>query len=150
MLLCIAVAVLFSLCSSQHDHLNAHEIALHVDDAFVKLDVNPKDGQLEMDELSKIFDLRDEDHDGSLSKAEFEKHASNTPIRDRLFDFFDANHDHSLGKTEFVDDNIAMMDKDSDHIVTRKEFDHFYTQIVNHMVHDIQHVDHGNHGHHGH
>lgn len=42
-------------------HLNNHELQQLVDSGFQTLDVNPKDGLLEHDELSKLFDMRDTD-----------------------------------------------------------------------------------------
>lgn len=42
---------------SQHHH----DIALLVDQAFLRLDVHPKDGLLELEELASVFDLRDTD-----------------------------------------------------------------------------------------
>lgn len=45
----------------QHNHLNNHELQQLVDPGFQSLDINPKDGLLEHDELSKLFDMRDTD-----------------------------------------------------------------------------------------
>lgn len=45
----------------QHHHLNNHELQQLVDPGFQSLDINPKDGLLEHDELSKLFDMRDTD-----------------------------------------------------------------------------------------
>lgn len=42
---------------SQHHH----DIALMVDLAFLRLDVHPKDGLLELEELASVFDVRDTD-----------------------------------------------------------------------------------------
>lgn len=42
---------------SQHHH----DIALMVDQAFLRLDVHPKDGLLELEELASVFDVRDTD-----------------------------------------------------------------------------------------
>lgn len=42
---------------SQHHH----DIALMVDRAFLRLDVHPKDGLLELEELASVFDVRDTD-----------------------------------------------------------------------------------------
>lgn len=45
----------------QHHNLNTHELQQLVDSGFQSLDVNPKDGLLEHDELTKLFDMRDTD-----------------------------------------------------------------------------------------
>lgn len=42
---------------SQHHH----DIAQLVDQAFLRLDVHPKDGLLELEELASVFDVRDTD-----------------------------------------------------------------------------------------
>lgn len=53
---------LYYIFSRQHHHnLNNHELQQLVDPGFQSLDINPKDGLLEHDELSKLFDIRDTD-----------------------------------------------------------------------------------------
>lgn len=53
---------LYHTFSRQHHHnLNNHELQQLVDPGFQSLDINPKDGLLEHDELSRLFDMRDTD-----------------------------------------------------------------------------------------
>nr|XP_022307114.1 uncharacterized protein LOC111113280 [Crassostrea virginica]XP_022324231.1 uncharacterized protein LOC111125066 [Crassostrea virginica] len=115
-------------------HLSTHELQGLVDSAFQSLDVSPKDGLLEHDELAKLFDMRDTDSNGCLSRAEFAAHTGLDFIfKDPMYDQFDANHDGNLCKNEFVDAPFAAMNQNGDNQVTRHEFDHYYTQILHHL-----------------
>ncbi|XP_056012803.1 uncharacterized protein LOC130052326 [Ostrea edulis] len=131
----ILVSCLVAVACGQHHHnLNTHEIQQLVDSGFGTLDVNPTDGQLEYDELAKIFDQRDVNADGFLTKAEFEAHVGlDFLFKDPLFGHFDANHDGFLDKTEFVDTAFQKMNHNHDGIVTRHEFDQYYTQLIHHL-----------------
>ncbi|XP_061164786.1 uncharacterized protein LOC133173771 [Saccostrea echinata] len=134
----LILAFILSYISAQHHH----DVALLVDQAFVRLDVNPKDGLLELAELTSVFDNRDLDGDGNLTFTEFQHHAPDNPIRQEIFNHFDTNKDGMLDKVEFVDTNFHAMDHNGDNQVTRHDFDHYYTNIVQHLIHP-------NHGHAG-
>ncbi|XP_011422013.2 uncharacterized protein LOC128155607 [Crassostrea angulata] len=118
----------------QHHHLNNHELQQLVDPGFQSLDINPKDGLLEHDELSKLFDMRDTDGNGNLSREEFGAHTGlDFLFKDPLFDHFDTDHDGVLSKDEFVEKPFAEMNQNGDSEVSRHEFDHFYTQLLHHI-----------------
>lgn len=118
----------------QHHHLNNHELQQLVDPGFQSLDINPKDGLLEHDELSKLFDMRDTDGNGNLSREEFGAHTGlDFLFKDPLFDHFDTDHDGVLSKDEFVEKPFAEMNQNGDSEVSRHEFDHFYTQLLHHL-----------------
>ncbi|XP_062570897.1 uncharacterized protein LOC134232917 [Saccostrea cucullata] len=118
----------------QHHNLNTHELQQLVDSGFVTLDVNPKDGLLEYDELAKLFDQRDTDSDGHLTKAEFAAHVGlDFLFKDALFNLYDTDKNGLLTKAEFVDKAFHDANNNGDGQVTRHEFDHYYTQILHHL-----------------
>nr|XP_022307121.1 uncharacterized protein LOC111113285 [Crassostrea virginica]XP_022326498.1 uncharacterized protein LOC111126273 [Crassostrea virginica] len=129
LILALAVAVV----SAQVHH---HDIAQMVDQAFLRLDVNPKDGLLEFEELNHVFTLRDTDKDGKLSYAEFSAHAVDNAMRHELFNHFDTDKDGFLQKAEMVDNNFNAMDQNGDNEVSRHDFDHYYTNIIQHLLHN--------------
>nr|XP_011422012.2 uncharacterized protein LOC105324594 [Crassostrea gigas] len=128
----VIITCLVALALGQH--LNNHELQQLVDSGFQTLDVNPKDGLLEHDELSKLFDMRDTDGNGVLSKAEFAAHTGLDFIfKDPVFNNFDSNHDGVLSKDEFVEKPFVAMNQNGDSEVSRHEFDHYYTQLLHHI-----------------
>eukprot|EP00105_Crassostrea_gigas_P011554 XP_011427278.1 PREDICTED: calcium-dependent protein kinase 22 [Crassostrea gigas] len=127
----IAISFVFA----QHHH----DIAQIVDTAFLRLDLHPKDGLLEMNELTTIFTQRDTDGNGKLSYVEFTAHAHDNPMRHDLFNYFDTNKDGFLTKEEMVDNNYHAMDHNGDNQVSRTDFDHYYTNIIHHLLQQQQH-----------
>uniref|UniRef100_K1QJN5 EF-hand domain-containing protein n=1 Tax=Magallana gigas TaxID=29159 RepID=K1QJN5_MAGGI len=107
----IAISFVFA----QHHH----DIAQIVDTAFLRLDLHPKDGLLEMNELTTIFTQRDTDGNGKLSYVEFTAHAHDNPMRHDLFNYFDTNKDGFLTKEEMVDNNYHAMDHNGDNQVRK-------------------------------
>lgn len=127
----LVLAFVVSSVLAQHHH----DIAQLVDQAFLRLDVHPKDGLLELEELASIFDVRDTDGDAKLSYAEFMAHANDNPLRHEMFNHFDTNKDGFLQKHEFVYANFLAMDHNGDNQVSRHDFDHYYTNIIQHIQH---------------
>ncbi|XP_061188492.1 uncharacterized protein LOC133196647 [Saccostrea echinata] len=134
-MLLIVLSCLVAVVFGQHQHhLNTHELQQLVDSGFLTLDVNPKDGLLEYAELSKLFDQRDTDGDGNLSKAEFEAHVGlDFLFKDPLFNLFDTDKNGLLSKAEFVDKAYHDANNNGDGQVTRHEFDHYYSQLLHHL-----------------
>lgn len=60
-LYCLSMMYTFFITWWQPISQHHHDIALLVDQAFLRLDVHPKDGLLELEELASVFDLRDTD-----------------------------------------------------------------------------------------
>nr|XP_022326814.1 uncharacterized protein LOC111126446 [Crassostrea virginica] len=128
----IIIASLFAVVLSQYHH---HDIALLIDRTFKYLDVNPIDGLLEKSELARTFEDLDANNDGHLVFMEYIKYDQENQLQHDLFNHFDTNKDGLLQRTEYVDTNFSKMDHNGDGEVSRTDYDHYFTNVVQHLMH---------------
>lgn len=95
-----------------------------VDQAFQSLDLHPKDGVLEKNELTAIFTERDTDGNGKLVYSDMDN-----LMQREVFNYLDTNTDGFLTKVELVDNTYKAMDINGDNQVTKNEFSHYYLNV---------------------
>nr|XP_022327769.1 uncharacterized protein LOC111127062 [Crassostrea virginica] len=134
----IILSITISAVFSQSHH---HDIATAVDQTFYLVDFDPKDGYLEIQELTAGFHYIDKNGDGVLSFDEYANVTSTDAIQHDIFNHYDSNNDGVLQKSEYVDTPFSLMDHNGDGLVTRHDYDHFYTDMIHHILQ--------NNGHHG-
>nr|XP_022307117.1 uncharacterized protein LOC111113282 [Crassostrea virginica] len=125
-------ASLFVVVLSQYHH---HDIALLIDSTFKYVDVNPTDGLLEKSELARAFEDLDANKDGQLVYTEYIKYTHDSQLQHDLFNHFDTNKDGVIQRTEYVDENFSKMDHNGDSEVSRTDYDHYFTNVVQHLMH---------------
>eukprot|EP00105_Crassostrea_gigas_P038583 XP_019922731.1 PREDICTED: uncharacterized protein LOC105328194 [Crassostrea gigas] len=99
-----------------------------VDQAFQSLDLHPKDGVLEKNELTAIFTERDTDGNGKLVYSDMDN-----LMQREVFNYLDTNTDGFLTKVELVDNTYKAMDINGDNQVTKNEFSHYYLNLIQHL-----------------
>eukprot|EP00105_Crassostrea_gigas_P001144 XP_011413183.1 PREDICTED: uncharacterized protein LOC105318016 [Crassostrea gigas] len=131
------IAVLIASVLSQYHH---HDMALIIDGTFKYVDTNPLDGLLEKEELSRAFENLDANADGQLTFVEYTKYTnSESQLQHDLFNHFDTNKDGALQRSEYVDTIFSQMDHNGDSQVTRTDYDHFFTHVIQQLMHHHGH-----------
>ncbi|XP_022307119.1 uncharacterized protein LOC111113283 [Crassostrea virginica] len=126
--------ILFVAISLVYSQLHHHDIALLVDGTFKFVDRNPTDGTLQYDELMGAFHYLDADGSGTVSFEEYIKHHHDNTLQHEIFNNFDTNHDGLLQTSEYVDAPFMAMDHNGDHVVSRTDYDHYYTNMIHHII----------------
>lgn len=132
---CIIFTLIVATVLSQTYH--HHDIEMFIDRTFKYVDTD-HDGVMVKGELAAVFDYLDIDHDGKLSYAEYTKYdgaSAESQLTHDVFNHFDTNKDGFLQRTEYVDTLFSQMDHNGDGQVTRHDYDHFFTNVVHHEMH---------------
>uniref|UniRef100_A0A8W8L513 EF-hand domain-containing protein n=3 Tax=Magallana gigas TaxID=29159 RepID=A0A8W8L513_MAGGI len=131
---CIIFTLIVGTVLSQTYH--HHDIEMFIDRSFKYVDTD-HNGVMVMAELDGAFDVLDVDHDDKLSYAEYTKYSQSaeSQLSHDVYNHFDTNKDGFLQRTEYVDSVFSQMDHNGDGQVTRHDYDHFFTNVVQHEMH---------------
>lgn len=75
------------------------------------------------------FNYLDANGDSQLSFEEYIKHSLDTTLQHDIFDYFDTNKDGTLQPAEYVETPFRDMDHNGDNVVSRHDYDHYYTNV---------------------
>lgn len=80
------------------------------------------------------FNYLDANGDSQLSFEEYIKHSLDTTLQHDIFDYFDTNKDGTLQPAEYVETPFRDMDHNGDNVVSRHDYDHYYTNVIHHII----------------
>ncbi|XP_033759119.1 uncharacterized protein LOC117341373 [Pecten maximus] len=130
---------LLSLSSSLAQNQTTHaQIYAATDKAFRHIDTN-NDTFVELRELEHTILHTDANHDGRISEAEYEAGGSKHAFRGVVFQEMDYDGDGYVDHSTLMG-QYTVMDTNADNTVSRREFDNYYTALVESAIQHYGHL----------
>ncbi|XP_060593585.1 uncharacterized protein LOC132748063 isoform X1 [Ruditapes philippinarum] len=140
MLSFIILSVCIAVCNSAFQLPHGHELHVLVENGFNAMDTD-KNGELSTQELTKIYDNEDLNHDGNLTLAEYAAYWQTTPdVLSPIFNVWDTDRDGYVQASHLAAFG-HLLDPNGDGIVTKHEYVHYMTGFLECAY------AHGQHGH---
>ncbi|XP_069121955.1 uncharacterized protein [Argopecten irradians] len=126
--LILLLSVGASFGQTTHATPSHQQIYAATDIAFKHIDRN-NDGIIQERELEQAFIHADANHDGRISEKEYEMGGSNHAFRQMVFLEMDNDGDGFVDESTLLG-QYSIMNTNNDLIVSRAEFDKFYTALI--------------------
>ncbi|KAL4237696.1 hypothetical protein ACF0H5_002411 [Mactra antiquata] len=145
MLSIILISVFIGLGSAQTVHLpHGHDLQVIIDHGFDRIDTDGN-GVLSLAEVSSVASSEDADGDGHITLQEFISFSNRSEeVTTKIFHAYDLDGDGLL-PTDHMTAYLDLLDHNNDDIVTKTEFEHFQTKLLQCLFSEHGHT--GSHGH---